>query len=168
VTPASFEDRRDAPLQATPLPMRGYVTRHPASRHHHHDPYVQGDGGIRDRNTSLRTGLTAIRHVVSHHSTAMAMVANTAMNAAINAAPLSLSRKVVCGSQRGSEGCGVQFIGVATKASMRGLTVHGTWRCAHWLLTARAYHPRIVRQGCMSSLVAGERFLESCPDHNIP
>jgi hypothetical protein len=79
---------------------------------------VHGDGGICDRNTSLRTGLTAIRHVVSHHSTAMAMVANTAMNEAINAAPLSLSRKVVVGgSHRGSEG-GVHFIGVAMKASM--------------------------------------------------
>jgi hypothetical protein len=34
----------------------------------------------------------------------MAKAANTAMNAAINAIPFSLSRKVVRGSQRGSEG----------------------------------------------------------------
>jgi hypothetical protein len=78
---------------------------------------VHGEGGICDRKTSERTGLTAIRHVVSHHSTAMAKVTNMAMNVAINAAPLSLSRKVVCGSQRGSEG-GFHFIGVAMKASM--------------------------------------------------
>jgi hypothetical protein len=95
-----------------------HVTRHPDSRHHHHDAKVHDDGGICNRNTSLRTGLTAVHHVVSHHSAAMAKAANTAMNEAINAMPLSLSRKAVGGSQRGSEGCGVHFIGVVTKASM--------------------------------------------------